>query len=246
MKQWIGLGVWTSAVLTSAVLALPATPASADDVAQLGDAVAADKLEMTKLQTDMDTEVAENGAYKKEFDVYDDQVKTRLDPLIDTYNAKLNVHNDHAAKVNAAIDRHNAGCHGTVQQPVFARCKGEEPPLQRMIDDVNSHKIALDAEKANLAGQQAQYKTAMDGLADKMNANRAAWDKNKAHFDELQAKIVTAQASLADQCKNTPLDQRKVPQYLKYCASFGFDNPDPNLKPLDEDAAPKGMRITPN
>jgi hypothetical protein len=245
MKQWIGLCALTSAVLTSAFLALPMS-AAADDVAQLGVAVAADKLEMTKLQTDMATEVAENGGYKKEFDVYDDQVKTRLDPLVDAYNAKLNVHNDRAAKVNAAIDRHNAGCHGTLPQPAFARCKGEEPPLQRMIDDVNTHKAALDAEKADIAGQQTQYKTAMDGLADKMNANRAAWDKNKARFDELQAKIETAQAGLTDQCKNTPLDQRNVPQYLKYCAAVGFDSPDPNLKPLDEEAAPKGMRITPN
>jgi chromosome segregation ATPase len=245
MKQWIGLCVLTLAFLTSAILAL-STSASADDIAQLGAAVTADKLEMSKLQTDMDTEVAENGTYKKEFDVYDDQVKTRLTPLIEAYNTRLNAHNDRATKVNAAVDRHNAGCHGTQPQPVFARCKGEEPPLQRMIDDINTRKAALDAEKANLAGQQTQYKTAMDGLADKMNANRAAWDKNKARFDELQAKIETAQAGLADQCKNTPLDQRNVPQYLKYCASSGFDNPDANLKPLDEDAAPKGMRITPN
>lgn len=238
MKQWIVLCVLAAA-------ALPMTRAAAD-IAQLGDAIAADKLEMAKVKSDMDDEVSQNANYKKEYDVYDDQVKTRLNPLVDACNAKLNAHNDHAAKVNAAVDHHNAGCHGTLQQPIFARCKGEEPPLQRMIDDVNTHKAALDTEKADLAGQSAQYKTAMDGLAAKMNANRAAWDNNKARLDALQAKIDAAAASLAGQCKDTPLDQRNVLQYLKYCASFNFDNPDRTLKPLDEDAAPKGMRVTPN
>jgi hypothetical protein len=240
MKQWIVL-----CALTAVAMALPAARAVAD-IAQLGDAIAADKLEMSKAKSDMDDEVAQNANYKKEYDVYDDQVKTRLNPLVDAYNAKLNAHNDHAAKVNAAVDRHNSGCHGTLPQPAFARCKGEEPALQRMIDDVNTHKAALDTEKADLARQSAQYKTAMDDLAGKMNANRAAWDKNKARLDALQAKIGGAQASLAGQCKDTPLDQRNVPQYLKYCAAFNFDNPDRTLKPLDEDAAPKGMRVTPN
>jgi uncharacterized coiled-coil protein SlyX/phage-related protein len=231
--------------LAATAAVLPATRGAAD-IAQLGDAIAADKLEMSKVKSDMDDEVSQNANYKKEYDVYDGQVKTRLNPLVDAYNAKLNVHNDRAAKVNAAVDRHNAGCHGTLPQPVFARCKGEEPPLQRMIDDVNTRKAALDTEKADLARQSAQYKTAMDGLSDKMNANRAAWDKNKARLDALAAKIDAAQAGLAGQCKDTPLDQRNVAQYLKYCAAFNFDNPDRTLKPLDEDAAPKGMRVTPN
>jgi chromosome segregation ATPase len=107
-----------------------------------------------------------------------------------------------------------------------------------MIDDVNARKAALDAEKADLAKQQDQLKTAMDGLAGKMSANRAAWEQNKARREDLSAKMAVAEASLADQCKDTPLDQRNAPQYLTYCAAP--DTIDRVLKSLDEVAPPQG------
>lgn len=241
VKPWIIL-----CTLTAALVMLPNTRASAQSVAQLGDAIAADKIEMSTLQTKMDDGVSENAGLKKEYDVYADQVKTRLDPLVNDYNKRLDTHNQHATNVNAAVEKHNAGCQGTLPAPTFARCKGEESQLQPMINGVNTQKAALDIEKANLAKQQAQYNTAMDGLAAKIKANFAAWEQMKARFDQLKAKLEAEQAALVGRCKNAAADERSSPQFIKYCASFGFDNPKPGLGPLDENAAPKGTRISPN
>ncbi len=115
-----------------------------------------------------------------------------------------------------------------------------------MIDGVNSAKRNLDGEKTRIQGEQARYKNAMDPLAAKMKANFAIWTQDKGRFDQLRAKIASAQTAILDRCKNASPSERNSPQFLKYCASFGFDNPNPNLKPLDEQAAPKGTRITPN
>ena len=241
MKRWL-----TLCSLAAALAMLPNARASAQNAAQLGDAIAADKIEMSTLQTQMDGKVSENEQSKKEYDLYADQVKTRLGPMIDDYNKRLDGHNQHAAKINAAVQQHNAGCQGTVPQPTFVRCKGEEAQLQPLISEINTTKAALDSEKTNIVAQQSQYKTAMDGLDAKMKANFAAWEQMKARFDELKEKIAAEQAALGDRCKNAALDERSSPQFIKYCASFGFDNPVPNLQPLDENAAPKGMKISPN
>ena len=241
MKRLIVLGASVTALL---VLAQARAPAA--DMAALGDAVAVDRLEVTKLTADMSGEIAENAGYKQEYDAYEVQMKIRLKPLIDAYNAKLVSHNDYAAKVNAEVGRHNASCHGTVPPAVYARCTDDEPPLQRMIDDVSARKAVLDTQKAELAKQQDQYKTAMDSLAAKMTANRTAWERNNARVDALVAKIRTAEMDLGDLCKGTPLDQRNVPQYVKYCASAGVDNPNPSGKPLEQGASPQGVRTAPN
>ena len=227
-------------------LVVAAGHASAQDVAQLGSAIEADKVTMVSLQTDMNQKTSDNERLKKEYDIYADQLKTRIAPMVTNYNTQLNGHNQHAARVNAAVAAHNAVCHGTLPRPTFERCQGESPQLQRMIDGVNSAKRNLDGEKARIQGEQTRYKNAMDPLSAKMKANFAIWTQDKARFDQLRAKIASAQTAILDRCKNASPSERNSPQFLKYCASFGFDNPNPNLKPLDEQTAPKGTRITPN
>ena len=227
-------------------LALAAGQASAQETAQLGAAIEADKIEMTNLQNDMNQKTSDNERLKKEYDVYADQIKTRINPMVDSYNKRLESHNQHAAKVNAAVAAHNSVCHGTLPRPAYERCQGENPQLQRMIDGVNGDKRNLEAEKGRIQAEQARYKNAMDPLAAKMKANFDVWTRDKTRFDQLKAKIASAQAALGNRCKDATPAERSSPQFLKYCASFGFDNPNPNLKPLDEQAAPKGMRVTPN
>jgi hypothetical protein len=46
--------------------------ASAEDVAQLGSAIEADKLAMTTAQNDMNQKTSENDRLKKEYDIYAD------------------------------------------------------------------------------------------------------------------------------------------------------------------------------
>ena len=86
----------------------------------------------------------------------------------------------------------------------------------------------------------------MDPLAAKIKANFDAWTQQKARFDQLKTKIAAAQVALGNRCRDATPAERASAQFLKYCASFGFDNPIPNLKPLNEEAAPKGTQITPN
>lgn len=240
MRQWI------VRCLLVCTVAFAASHASAEDVAQLGSAVEAGKLEMTQLQSDMNQKTSDNERLKKEYDIYADQLKNRIDPMVRSYNSRLDTHNQHAARVNAAVAAHNSVCHGTLPRPTYERCQGENPQLQRMIDGVNSDKRNLESEKARIQGEQTRYKNAMDPLAAKMKANFDTWTQTKARFDQLKAKIAAAQVALGNRCKDASPAERASPQFLKYCASFGFDNPNPNLKPLDEQAAPKGMRITPN
>lgn len=166
--------------------------------------------------------------------------------MVKSYKGRLDTHNQHAARVNAAVAAHNSVCHGTLPQPAFQKCQGENAPLQRMIDGVNSNKGNLEKEKARIQAEQARYKNAMDPLAAKMKANFEVWTQQKARFDQLKAKIAAAQVALSNRCRDATPAERASAQFLKYCASFGFDNPNPNLKPLDEQAAPKGTQITPN
>ncbi len=149
--------------------------ASARDVAQLGSAMEGDKVTLVSLQTDMNQKTSDNERLKEEYDIYADQLKTRIAPMVTNYNTQLNSHNQHAARVNAAVAAHNAVCHGTLPRPTFDRCQGESPQLPRMIDGVNSAKRNLDGEKARIQCEQTRYKNAMDPLAAKMKANFAVW-----------------------------------------------------------------------
>jgi len=45
-------------------------------------------------------------------------------------------------------------------QPAFQKCQGENAPLQRMIDGVNSNNSNLENEKSRIQAKQARYKTA--------------------------------------------------------------------------------------
>ena len=63
-------------------LAIAASHASAEDFAQLGSAIEADKIAMTRLQTDMNQKTSDNERLKKEYDIYADQVKNSIDPMV--------------------------------------------------------------------------------------------------------------------------------------------------------------------
>jgi hypothetical protein len=97
--------------------ALAAGQASAQEIAQLGSAMEADKIEMTNLQNDTNQKTSDNERLKKEYDIYADQIKTRINPMVDSYNKRLESHNQHAAKVNAAVAAHNSVCHGRLPRP---------------------------------------------------------------------------------------------------------------------------------
>ena len=66
MQEWIIR--WSLAC----TLAIAASHASAEDVAQLGSAIEADKLAMTTAQNDMNQKTSENDRLKKEYDIYAD------------------------------------------------------------------------------------------------------------------------------------------------------------------------------
>lgn len=149
-------------------LAIAASHASAEDVAQLGSAIETDKIALTGLQTDMNQKTSENERLKKEYDIYADQVKTRIGPMV---------------KSNTTVAAHNSVCHSKLPQPAFQKCQGVNAPLQRMIDGVNSDKRNLDGEKARIQTEQTRYKNAMDPLAAKMKANFEVWSQQKARFD---------------------------------------------------------------
>ena len=114
--------------------------ASAQDIGQLAEATAADKLAIPKLQTEMSAKTSENERLKKEYDIYGDQLKTRVGPMISNYNARTESHNKYSQNVNNAVARFNASCHGTLPKPAYERCVGEKSQLQGMINRVQFRK----------------------------------------------------------------------------------------------------------
>jgi hypothetical protein len=56
-------------------LAIAASHASAEDVAQLGSAIETDKIALTGLQTDMNQKTSENERRKKGYDIYADKLE---------------------------------------------------------------------------------------------------------------------------------------------------------------------------
>ena len=68
---------WMARCALACTLTFAAGHASAQDVAQLGSAIEADKVTMVSLQTDMNQKTSDNERLKKEYDIYADQLKTR-------------------------------------------------------------------------------------------------------------------------------------------------------------------------
>ncbi len=68
---------WMARFVLACTLTCATGHASAQDVAQLGSAIEADKVTMVSLQTDINQKTSDNERLKKEYDIYADQLKTR-------------------------------------------------------------------------------------------------------------------------------------------------------------------------
>lgn len=232
------------AVLGALIMLLPVVPVQAEpsvaDMIKLSEAKKSAELSLPTLKKDMDEITQQSERWKREYDIYADQMKTRLAPIANAYEAKVKAHNERTQRANAEIARHNSVCTGTLPKPQFDKCQSERPTLQRLKDEISGSKSRLDTEKANLTRESAKYTEAMGRLSSQMKANFEKWQQRKKTFDDNQRKIAEYRTRLVSTCQ-----QARTPEALKHCHSISWDGARPDLPSLPSNIQ-TGTVITPN
>jgi predicted nucleic acid-binding Zn-ribbon protein len=186
--------------------------------------------------------VEESAAPKtKEQKLWNGEIE-KLRPQYTAYDNAVTPHNADAAKQRAAVDKHNAGCRGTLPKPAYDRCKGEEGPLKAWGDRVHASKVGLDRRLADLNKRRDPILARAKALEAELAPLRARYNAAKIKLDQARQRVAKLEAWLQqarERCKNA-----KDLEALHHCNSVTWDGANPNLPPLGTPRPP--LSATPN
>jgi len=174
---------------------------------------------------------AEEGAPKaKEIKLWDEEIG-RIGPQLTQLNQRASEAAQDQAGVNAKVERHNAGCSGTLPRPQYERCKGEEPHLQSEIDRIKRKKAALESEYRPVANRYKDIVARRDALSKSLQEIGARYDAARARFDEASRRVASLTSRLRSECAS----QRTL-EAAAHCGQVDWDGAKaglgaPNLQP---------------
>jgi len=195
--------------------------------------------EMGKTNTQMKTILEENDGLVianenlvKKNKLWQGQLDTRLQPLVNTHLEKSRAHVANEQRLTAEINRHNSGCSGTVSQPIYDKCMSESAVLERLSTAHYAEKDTLKAERASLEKEQASYIKLIEDNNTKINANFNRHLAIKVTVEQYTESLEYYRIRLIDLCAEADTDRDG--EALHHCNAVSWDGAKQSLPPLDQ------------
>jgi len=188
------------------------------------------------------SQVEETAAPKlKEQKLWNAEIE-KLRPQYAAYDKVVTPHNADAAKQRAAVDKHNAGCRGTLPKHAYDRCKGEEGSLKAWSGRVHARKLELDRRLADLNQRRDRILARAKALEAELASLRTRFNTAKAKLGQARERVVKLEAWL-QQARKRCKDAKDL-EALHHCNAVTWDGANPDRPPLGNPKPP--FSATPN
>ena len=194
--------------------------------------------EMGKINTTMKSVLLENDGLAtanvnliKKNELWQEQLDTRLQPLIDVHVKKAEAHVANEQRIAREINRHNSGCSGTVSQPVYDKCMSEAAVLKRVSTKHYAEKAVLQKERADLNSEWESYANLINANQEKINANFQRHLAIKDAVAGYEQTLEGYRTQLIELC--TEADTDRDGESLHHCNAITWDGTERSLPPLD-------------
>ncbi len=167
----------------------------------------------------------------KQNELWQEQLDTRLQPLIDVHLKKSEVHIANGQRITREINRHNSGCSGTVSQPVYDKCMSEAVVLKRVSTKHYAEKAVLKKERADLDKEWKSYANLIDANQKTINKNFQRHLVIKDAVAVYEQLLENYRSQLIELC--TEADTDRDGESLHHCNAITWDGTQRSLPPLD-------------
>lgn len=227
------------ALTLGVIVALFATIQTGHTAALNNETVQSVMSEMGKINTQMKTILEENDGLVianvnlvKKNKLWQEQLDTRLQPLVDIHVEKSRAHVANEQRLTVEINRHNRGCSGTVSQPIYDKCTSEAAVLERLSAAHYAEKDILKAERSALQKEQTSYIKLIDDNNAKIKSNFNRHLVIKATVNQYTENLEYYRTRLIDLCAEADTDRDG--EALHHCNAVSWDGTKQSLPPLDQ------------
>lgn len=189
------------------------------------------KTNLVTLQEEADNLLAINERLNEDNALWQEQLG-RITLLKNDFQLRVDASEAKEARLTAEVARHNSGCTGEVEEPIYNKCMNEKAVLDPLIVQLTTERNALIEEEIELAEEWNSYVNLMDENSRTISANFNRHLQIQKDYAEIWGELEYQRGLLIEDCANADTDRDG--EALQYCNSISWDGTNNNLPALEQ------------